>query len=133
MITAASAWTDAAQAPVLSPESRELVRAQLARQHDRVRSVLLSAGLRRAKADELTELAVAVNQSLGVLSRAGIPAGELRSAVRAACAAASDTVNAREAAPPRRHSPQHSAVCLRQSRRPLRGAGGACLVHGRLG
>jgi len=80
------------EAPVLSPESRDLVRVLLARQHDRVRSVLLSAGLRRAKADELTSLVVAVNQSLGVLSRAGSPAGELRSVVRATCAAVGDAV-----------------------------------------
>ena len=80
------------EAPVLSPESRDLVRVLLARQHDRVRSVLMSAGLRRAKADELTSLVVAVNQSLGVLSRAGSPAGELRSVVRATCAAVGDAV-----------------------------------------
>jgi AcrR family transcriptional regulator len=80
------------EAPVLSPESRDLVRVLLARQHDRVRSVLMSAGLRRAKANELTSLVVAVNQSLGVLSRAGSPAGELRSVVRATCAAVGDAV-----------------------------------------
>jgi AcrR family transcriptional regulator len=82
----------AVEAPTLSPESRELVRVLLARQHARVRSVLRSAGLRPAKADELTELVVAVNQSLAVLSRAGSSARELRSVVRATCAAVGEAI-----------------------------------------
>ena len=88
----------AAEAPTLSPESRELVRVLLARQHARVRSVLLAAGLRRAKADELTDLVVAVNQSLAVLSRAGSSARELRSVVRATCAAVGEAVRCAQGA-----------------------------------
>jgi AcrR family transcriptional regulator len=80
----------AAEAPTLSQESQELIRVLMARQRARVRSVLLAAGLRPAKADELTELVVAVNQSLALLSRAGSSARELRSVVRAACAAVGD-------------------------------------------
>jgi AcrR family transcriptional regulator len=82
----------AAEAPTLSQESQALVRVLIARQHARVRSVLLAAGLRPAKADELTELVVAVNQSLAVLSRAGSSARELRSVVRATCTAVGDAV-----------------------------------------
>ena len=53
---------------------------------------LLTAGLGRAKTNDLTELVFAVNQSLAVLSQAGSSAGELRSAVRATCAAVGDAI-----------------------------------------
>lgn len=77
----------AAEAATLSDESRDFVQAQLRRQHQRVRTTLAAGGIPRKEAEELTSLVVAVNQSLAVLSRGGTPPKELRTVVRATCAA----------------------------------------------
>ncbi|MBR7834668.1 TetR/AcrR family transcriptional regulator [Actinospica durhamensis] len=77
----------AAEAAILSAESRDFVQAQLRRQNQRVRTALVAGGLARKEAEELTSLVVAVNQSLAVLSRSGTSPRELRTVVRATCTA----------------------------------------------
>lgn len=86
----------AAEVPMLSAASQDLIRAALRRQHARVLSPLLAGGLDREKAGELASLVVAVNQSLAVLSRAGRPLGELRAVARVTCATVGDAVKSAE-------------------------------------
>lgn len=74
-----------AQSAVLDPASRTQAQSLLARQRERIRAALVPVTLPPAKIDELALFVVGVNQSLAVLSRAGVPSAELRSVVGIAC------------------------------------------------
>ncbi|HEX4787576.1 MAG TPA: TetR/AcrR family transcriptional regulator [Actinospica sp.] len=84
----------AAEAPTLSPESRQLVRTLLDRQRTRLRTALLAGGAGSRTAEELAGLVFAVNQSLAVLSRGGAGERELRALVRTTRAAVAAALGA---------------------------------------
>jgi AcrR family transcriptional regulator len=77
----------AAQAPTLSGESNAVVGTLLARQRERVGAALRAGGVPSDRVEELALFVVAVNQSLAVMSRAGVPDDELRSIARTATGA----------------------------------------------
>ncbi|MFJ9147937.1 TetR/AcrR family transcriptional regulator [Streptomyces sp. NPDC102270] len=81
-----------AQAPTLNEENGAHVRALVSAQRARVRAALGSAAADAQVLDELALYVVAVNQSLGVLSRAGVPHEELRAVTRLAGATVADTL-----------------------------------------
>jgi AcrR family transcriptional regulator len=81
-----------AESATLSPASQGLVRAQVRRQHLRVRAALLAGGVPRKQAEDLASLVVAVNQSLSVLSRGGASLRELRTVARTTCSAVGDAL-----------------------------------------
>nr|WP_203686501.1 TetR/AcrR family transcriptional regulator [Streptomyces sp. SID14515] len=68
-----------AQLPVLPPDSGAHVRKLLDAQRARVRAAFTALDAEDHVLDELATYAVAVNQSLAVLSRAGVPDAELHS------------------------------------------------------
>ncbi|MGW7518687.1 TetR/AcrR family transcriptional regulator [Streptomyces sp. NPDC054796] len=82
----------AAQAPALNEENGAHVRALVEAQRARVRGALDGAMVGPRLLDELALYVVGVNQSLAVLSRAGVPERELRGVARLACATVADTL-----------------------------------------
>ncbi len=82
----------AAQTPTLNEENGAHVRALVDAQRARVRGALDGAAADPRVLDELALYVVAVNQSLAVLSRAGVPREELRGVTRPACATVADTL-----------------------------------------
>ncbi|AHH98023.1 TetR/AcrR family transcriptional regulator [Kutzneria viridogrisea] len=75
----------AAQSEVLTADSATHVRHLLDRQRARIRAALDDSHADPGTLDDLATYVLAVNQSLAVLSRAGIPDGELRAVVRLTC------------------------------------------------
>jgi AcrR family transcriptional regulator len=74
----------AAQAPTLTDESSAVVGTLLARQRERVGAALAAGGVPDERVAELAVFVVAVNQSLAVMSRAGVSMEDLRSITRTA-------------------------------------------------
>lgn len=74
----------AAQIPTLSDESAAHVRGLLDAQRARIRRGLDVPGADPSQLDDLALFVVAANQSLAVLSRAGVPLAELRTVARLA-------------------------------------------------
>ncbi|MEU0581465.1 TetR/AcrR family transcriptional regulator [Streptomyces griseoincarnatus] len=82
----------AAQSATLDEENSTQVRGLLDMQRQRVRAALEDSSADARTLDELATYVVAVNQSLAVLSRAGVSDAELRSVVRLACTTVADTL-----------------------------------------
>ncbi|MFE6281108.1 TetR/AcrR family transcriptional regulator [Streptomyces sp. NPDC057877] len=82
----------AAQSAILGEESGGHVRALLDTQRQRVRGALAAAPADPEVLDELATYVVAINQSLAVLSRAGVSDAELRSVARLARTTVADTL-----------------------------------------
>jgi AcrR family transcriptional regulator len=71
--------------PTLEAATSDRVREMLREQHARVRSALDHTHLDGELLDELATFIVGITQSLAVLSRGGMSAGELQSTARLAC------------------------------------------------
>ncbi|WP_406471833.1 TetR/AcrR family transcriptional regulator [Streptomyces hirsutus] len=82
----------AAQSATLNEENSTQVRGLLDLQRQRVRAALEDSPADARTLDELATYVVAVNQSLAVLSRAGVSDAELRSVVRLACTTVADAL-----------------------------------------
>ncbi|MFG2208558.1 TetR/AcrR family transcriptional regulator [Streptomyces sp. NPDC048638] len=89
----------ATQSATLNAESRSHVEALLGKQRDRVRAGLSISGVDGPELDDLALYVVAVNQSLAVLSRAGMPLAGLRAVVRIACTTVADALGRAKGAP----------------------------------
>lgn len=85
----------AAQSATLVPGTRERVAASLDSQRTRLSSALRSGGAPTKLARELASFAVAVNQSLGLLSRSGSGSRELKTIVTTTCRAVEQALSAR--------------------------------------
>lgn len=84
-------------AAVLPPAAARRVVEALGAQRDRLRAALAPTGLDPREADRLALHLAAVNQSLAVMSRAGLPAQELRSIADVAVGAVAHALGHRPA------------------------------------